>query len=233
MNAVLQQWLLNLVVDFPVTLQLLAPVLDGDDLESHALNVKSLREISLNEGVGYLVELAGNGLIVFERNSDLETFAPSNIPLLLKTPGAEREISFKLTEAGGHVWESLAEPLWYSMDDGSAVLTSEEADLYQWQWTWFSQNREKLMATLGWYPMLQREQIDLSSVQWEQHDEYQVKYWKRLSNVHVVSFRSCSAAGPRGVEPEWFTAWRTARNNWYRKPWNMEGWPPPLGRSEA
>jgi len=231
MNPVLQHWLLNLAVDFAVPLKFLPPVLDGDDREPHALNVKSLRGISLCEGVAHLVELAENGLIAFTRVGGLETLAPPTVLPLLKNPAAEREISFELTDDGGRAWERASGPRWHDMADGSAVVISEAAQLYQWKWTWFSQDREQLMAVLGWYPMLQNEQIDLTTVKWELHAEYQVKYWKRLSNVHVVSFRSYShsesmPAWRRGVEPEWFTDWRNSRDNWYRKPWNMEGWPP-------
>lgn len=58
------------------------------------------------------------------------------------------------------------------------------------------------MAVIGWYPMLQQENVDLSSIQWELHEEYPVKYWKRLAGVHLVTFRSRSnsesARGPVG-----------------------------------
>jgi hypothetical protein len=231
MNAVLQHWLLNLAVDFAVPLELLPPVLDGDDREPHALNVKSLRGVSLFEGVAHLVELAENGLIAFRRDGGLKTLAPPTVLPLLKNPAAERKISFELTGDGGHAWEKASEPRWHDMAAGSAVVISGAAHLYQWNWTWFSQDREQLMAVLGWYPMLQNEQIDFTTVKWELHAEYQVKYWKRLSNVHVVSFRSCSLsrsipAWPRAIEPEWFTDRRKSRDNWCRKPWNMEGWPP-------
>jgi len=231
MNAILQQWLLNLALDFAVPLKLLVPVLDGDDREATALNARSLRGISLRQGLAYLVELADRGLVTFKRNGNPEILTPSTVVSLLNNPGAEQEISFELTDDGGRAWESAASPRWHHMADGSALFSSEEADLFRWEWTWFSQDRQQLMAVLGWYPAVQQEQIDLSTVNWELHAEYQVKYWKRLSNVHVVTFRSRSASDSlppwsRGIEPGWFTDWRISRHNWYRKPWDMEGWPP-------
>jgi len=130
MNAVLQHWLLNLAVDFAVPLKFLPPLLDGDDREPHALNVKSLRGVSLCEGVAHLVELAENGLIAFTRVGGLETLAPPTVLPLLKNPAAEREISFELTDHGGRAWESACEPRWHDMADGSAVVISEAAHLY-------------------------------------------------------------------------------------------------------
>jgi hypothetical protein len=51
MNPVLQQWLLNLAIDFPVPVRLLPPVLNARDSEATALNVKSLRGFTLEDGV--------------------------------------------------------------------------------------------------------------------------------------------------------------------------------------
>ena len=237
MDAVLQQWILNLATDFAVPLKLLPEVLDGDDGQAQALNVKSLRGISPIEGFELLTELADKGLVRLKRGSD--TLIPSNARRLLKTPGGEREVSFELTEDGGREWERVAAPDWRQMDEGSGIVAAEDDQATLRDWTWFSQDRDRLMAVLGWYPMVQDEQIDVATIRWEIHSEYEVKYWKRLSNVHVVNFRSSSQREPirrwvpRGVEPQWFTAWRISRDNWYRKPWDMEGWPPPRSPSSS
>jgi hypothetical protein len=175
-----------------------------------------------------LGELANRGLIAFRRIGDEEYLAPSGISSL-----PEREVSFELTGAGGRAWEKAAEPRWNEMTSGFAEQNSLADGGYRWDWTWFSQDRERLMAVLGWYPMIQREQIDLSSVEWTTHDDYPVNYWKHLPDIHVVRFCSVSAgesmAGwPRGHEPQWFTDWRVSSQSWYRKPWEMAGWPPPV-----
>lgn len=237
MNATLEFWLLNLAQDLSVPLNLLPPVLNGDDRESTALNVRSLRGVSLQQGISWLVELAERGLVAFNRSSGVDEevaqLAPSTAMSLLKTPGVEREISFELTECGGSAWETAAEPRWHEMAEGSAILKDRGTEPSQWEWTWFSQDRDRLMASLGWHRMIQDEHIDLSTVEWTIRDAYPVRYWKRLSNVHVVTFDSRSAeeprpAWPRGLEPRWFTDWRISRANWYRQPWDAAVWPPLL-----
>ncbi len=232
MNAALQQWLLNLAVDFPVPLRLLPPLLDGDDRQSHALNVKSIRGVTLRTVVARLIELAESGLIIFTGETGFGKIAPAGVVSLMNRPGAEREVSFELTAAGGMVWETSAQPRWHEMEGGSAIASSEDGGLMQWDWTRFSQCRDRLMAVLGWFPMVEHgAQIDHGTVRWEFHSEYQVRYWKRLPNVYVVSFRSWSAGDPlpqwkpRGAEPEWFTTWTIARSSWYLHPWEMAGWP--------
>jgi hypothetical protein len=214
-------------------LKLLPPVLDGDDQKATALNVKSLRGLTFRDGVAYLVDLANHGLVAFRRNGGSEILAPSTVLPLLASPDGKKKISFELTDEGGRAWESAASPRWHHMADGSAVLGSEEGNSCGWDWTWFSQDRERLMSVLGWYPMLQREQIDISTINWEVHSEYQVKYWKRLSNVHVVTFRSWPAgdsmpAWPLGFEPPWFRDWRISHGDWCREPWEVGEWPPLL-----
>lgn len=235
MNQVLQQWLLNLAIDFPISLSLLPSLLDGSDREPHALNVKVLHGFTLEEAADRLAELAGMGLIEFFHQPGLaeaRAIRASEIPSLVQHGGVRKEITFRLTDAGGRAWEAAAEPDWRQMEDGSATPRQGNDRQTGWDWTLFSQDREHLMASLGWWPLLnQREQIDLSSISWELADAYPVKYWKLLPNVHVVSFQSrvvTSSMPPwnHGNPPWWFTAWTNARSNWYRRPWELEGWPP-------
>ena len=234
MNPVLQQWLLNLAIDFPVPLRLLAPVLNGRDSEATALNVKSLRGFTLEDGMSRLVELAETGFVEFTHTTEQgnsRMIAPTEILPLMSRPGIESELSFKLTHAGGGTWESVAEPRWHEMDDGFATLRYENDEIAGYDWTLFSQNRDRLMAVIGWWLMFNSDQINLDSIAWTLTKDHEVKYWKHLPNVHVVTFHSW-ATGPsmpawrRGMTPEWFTSWKTAKSSWYRHPWEMEGWPP-------
>ena len=234
MNAVLQQWLLNLAIDFPVPFRYVPPLLNGNDDEAHTLNVKSLPGFTLNEGVRALVELAENGLLLFTSLSEeggSRIVAPSAVPSIADH-GVKAKLWFKLTQAGGRAWESAAEPRWHDLDDASGIPSDHSGSPAGWDWTWFSQNRDRLMAVLGWYQMFGHdEQIDLGTVTWRLAKHYRIKYWKRLPNVHVVTFRSLRVGEympvwKRGVAPEWFSAWRIARSAWYRRPWEMEGWPP-------
>jgi len=121
------------------------------------------------------------------------------------------------------------------MDAGFGQPSDEDGDLRRWDWTFFSQNRDRLMAVLGWVPMIDNSRIDLDTVTWKTHSEYPVRYWKQLPDVHVVKFQAQQEPeSPRrsdwvfGRMP-WFSMWFTARSDWYRKPWDLEGWPPTPG----
>jgi hypothetical protein len=230
MNPLLQQWLLNLAISFPIPLRLLSPaILNGRDDEPHALNVRSLQGFTFEDCVPCLVELAENGLVSFSDRSHRKT-APRDLASLMRRPGAEMELSFKLTRAGGLAWESMAEPRWHDMTDGYGTPRVGDGNLTGLcDWILFSQTQEHLIAELGWYPMLHSgDQINLATVRWSLAANYRVKYWKRLPNVHVVKFRSCLPPSEWRYErvPSWLTSWWHARSNWYRHPWEMGGWPP-------
>lgn len=235
MNRVLHQWLLNLAIDFPVDFGLLLPLLDGDDREPHALNVKALHGFTLEEAAARLTELANEGLIEFFHDpgpGEVRAIAAAEALTFARRSEAAKELSFQLTDAGGRAWEAAAEPQWYRMESGSATPREENGRQIGWDWTLFSQDREHLMASLGWWPVLNHgEQIDLRTIAWEFVETCQVKYWKRLPNVHLVTFETgvgapSMAAWKHGNSPGWFTAWSVTRSTWYRHPWEMQGWPP-------
>lgn len=236
MDPVLQHWLLNLATDFPVPFRFLPRVLDGRDGEAHALNVVALRGFSLEIGVKRLVELADADLVRFthtQEGDDPQPVASSEVTALVSR-GATQGLSFELTNAGGEAWEKTAEPRWHEMHDGFGQPSDENGDLGRWDWTFFSQNRDRLMAVLGWFSMIEGNGhgVDLNSVTWETHNEYQVRYWKHLPDVHVVDFQTQQQPEPPhdwnwifGGAP-WFSTWFSTRRDWYRKPWDLEGWPP-------
>jgi hypothetical protein len=121
------------------------------------------------------------------------------------------------------------------MDDGFGQASQENGDLGRWDWTFFSQNRDRLMAVLGWFPMIQGQRIDLNTATWKTHGEYQVRYWKHLPDVHVVKFQaqqepeSPQRSDWRFGRMWWLSMWFTTRSDWYRKPRDLEGWPPTPG----
>jgi hypothetical protein len=245
MEGVLKQWLLNLVIDFPVSLSDLSKVLNHNDCEPSSLNVKPLLGFTFTQGAHGLAELARIGLITFSHRISQYESQPIRASELLRLVNQEnahrklRNFCFKLTPAGGSAWESEAQPSWYDMEDGAGIpcYTNEgqsRGDLVGWDWTLFSQNREHLMATIGWWSMgvhARHEQIDLRTIELTLAAEYEVRYWKRLPNVYVVKFHSrvtapVMTAWSGGHTPRWLIDWEIARHKWYRDPWEMAGWPP-------
>jgi hypothetical protein len=115
------------------------------------------------------------------------------------------------------------------MDDGFAESRDDNGVIVGFDWTLFSQNRDRLMAVLGWWRMSNDDRIDLGSVAWTLAEDYEVKYWKRLPNVHVVTFQTLSAPPPTPIwtrQAAWYSNWWSGKFEWYRRPWEMEGWPP-------
>lgn len=237
MNPVLQQWLLNLAIDFPVNLGVLPSVVDGDDSQSGGLNVRSLPGFSLDDVIVRLVELAEAGLVEFAyqpENGDSRIVAPSALrPIMIMHGGAEQDLSFTLTSSGAAAWEMVADPRWHELEDDTGAPVLENGAIVGFNWTLCCQSAEHIMAALGWWPMLHYgEHIDLGSIAWRLEEEREMKYWKSLKNIHVVTFRSFAGgpampAWPHGSRPEWFTQWWISHSRWYRQPWEMEGWPPP------
>jgi len=239
MNAVLKQWLLNLAIDFPVSFHLLPKLLNGDDREPSPVNVRPLHGFTLAQGVDRLVQLADMGLIAFKQEISEGKTRPipvselSCLEVPLESKDRLKGITFELTQTGGNTWERAANPSWFDMEDGFAIprYANDDlgrGDLVGWDWTLFSQNREHLMASLGWWSTLYDEQLDFRTVELRRADHYKVRYWKRLPNVYIATFQTRCGSTPawsHGRTPQWFTEWRIARSSWHRHPWEMEGWP--------
>jgi len=177
------------------------------------LNVKPLIGFTFAQGAHGLAELAQIGLITFSHRIGQYQSQPIQVSELLrlvrerKSQRKLRNFCFKLTPAGGSAWESQAQPRWFDMEDGAGIprYTNEgqsRGDLVGWDWTLFSQNREHLMATLGWWSMRVH----------ERHER--------------VDLRTTELTWPGGYAPRWLIDWEIARHKWYRHPWEMEGWPP-------
>jgi len=81
------------------------------------------------------------------------------------------------------------------------------------------------MAYMGWYPKLHEQQITLESIRWQTHPDFKVLYWKPLPLVYQVSF-SLKPGEARWISsPKWFQDWWLSVVSWYKKPWELAGWP--------
>ena len=90
-----------------------------------------------------------------------------------------------------------------------------------------SANRDLVIAYMGWYPEVNREQIQLETIKWQTHTDFDVLYWKRLPFVYHASFQVQPAeARWNGYrEPQWFHDWWVSTCSWHKKPWELPNWP--------
>jgi hypothetical protein len=127
------------------------------------------------------------------------------------------QVSFELTLRGGEAWERIAEPDWTRFVSESTVEVS--GDLV-------SLDRDLLVAYMEWYPELRSEQIQLETVTWQTHEDFEILYWKRLPFVYHVSFAVEPAkARWNNIEPKWFWEWWYSTRSWYKEPWQFPCWP--------
>jgi hypothetical protein len=239
---IVKYWLLNTALEFPCGLGLLFPV-----IESEALNVKEISGIRSEDYAASLVQLYEAGLIMidsplaedqvnskiavthvierFMRRSPIERGVRHVTRTSRSQTGREERKSakFQLTTAGGQEWERYAKPDWDHYLDlptssGTGAITS--------------QNRDLVIAVMGFFPEIGGGQIDLDSVAIQEIRNYSILYWKRLPSVFKATFRFEQAEarwGGKGPawsnEPTWFKEWWAATNSWYIKPWESPEWP--------
>jgi hypothetical protein len=226
----IEHWLLDLAVEFPVWLVDLFPVVNTE-----GLNVKPVPKCNTVDYARALVELADSGAImlsskvpeddvhtpqgvraILDRFVTLRQHGPL-LPLYERTRLPGMHVSFKLTSRGGETWESVAEPNWsdiltVSVDDKSGESCSP--------------NRHLLMAYLGWYGEIEDRQIEPQTIRLETHSNFQILYWKRLPLVHRATFELKPAIPqPFRRTPQWFNEWYRSAIAWRKKPWDLPGWP--------
>jgi hypothetical protein len=229
-NDTIEHWLLNLAIEAPVWFGLIFPT-----VESEALNVKytplyrttdyaatllSLFEsnmiaVSSSEPSDDVTSLAGISQILdrFLRLSEDDSALRQN-GALLKPYQRNRltcmQVNYRLTSFGGDAWEKVAEPDWKRILTESRDSTS--GDL-------ISPDRDLLIAYMGWYPEINREQIKIETIDWKSHSDFEILYWKRLPFVHHASF-GLEPAKPRWAagEPPWFQEWRCSALSWCKQP---------------
>ena len=243
-DEMLKHWLLNLAIEYPVWLGQLFPA-----VASQSLNVKPVPRCDAQDYARGLIKLFDSGMItmssevpgddvesepgiscILDRflelsNSDprfhrdgcpLPTYARNRIPGM--------QVSFKLSVLGGEAWEKVAEPDWKRFISvstyGATEGQSETGEV-------ISEARDLVIAYMGWYPEVNREQIQLDTIRWQTHLDFEILYWKRLPFVYDASFQTVPAEsrwnGYR--EPQWFWDWWASTCSWYKKPWELPNWP--------
>ncbi len=241
-DRVIKYWLLDLATEFPRSFGLLFPTVEGE-----ALNVKEIPGRESEDYAEALVELFREGLI--ELKSDFpgdDVCSQSGVSKIVerftRLPRGERQVRhvgsdsqtegnhqsrhyvrFQLTAAGGQEWEKLAEPDWNHYFNQLGGRKSCEI---------ISQNRDLVMAVLGWFQETDGGRVHLNAIQIQKLSDYPILYWKRLPSVFKVNFTfekaeaRWSGDGPAWLnEPKWFKEWRAAATHWYTKPWELAAWP--------
>ena len=144
---------------------------------------------------------------------------PSSVPpaIVRQAP----DLGWELSQRGGEEWETLAEPDW---EHFAAILTGEESG------EMWSANFNLLMAELGWCRELNGIEIDRATLSLEVLHDCAITYWKVLPVAHHATFHSGWVEhGWPPVKgrpaPNWFHNWWSSRDNWYKKPWMLPGWP--------
>ena len=216
-------------------------------VEELHLNVRKVPGVAATEYAGALLELLDSGAIRLRvidgdedslaNRSDLETILRARLQLpsisrmtfLSKKesssspPAIVREapdLGWELSPLGGEEWETLAEPDWTHF---AAILSDQESG------EMWSANLDLLMAELGWSQELNGIDIDRTTLSLDVLNDFAITYWKVLPVVHHASFRSrwvdhgWPVKGRPG--PEWFLSWWMSRDDWYKKPWILPGWP--------
>ena len=235
-DEMLRHWLLNLAIEYPVWLGHLFPAVAGQ-----VLNVKAVPGCDAQDYARGLIELFDSDLITMsselpeddvESRSGVTGILDRFLKLSNDDPRLQRErrrshlpgqVTFKLSALGGEAWETIAEPDWTRILTGSRDSTS--GDL-------ISPNRDLLMGFMGWYPEINQEGIELETITWQTHLDYEILYWKRLPLVYHASFR-LHAAEPRWGStvpiwfeaPRWFWEWRNSTGYWHKEPWHLPSWP--------
>jgi hypothetical protein len=237
-DEMVKHWLLNLAVEVPVWLYLLFPAVEGD-----ALNVQPVPRRNAEDYAAGVMDLCEAGMIKLSsevHGDDVENGAGISRILdrflklsyddsilhrdgrLLKPDQRNRlpgmQVSFRLTALGGEAWERVAEPDWAHFVTESRDSTSGEL---------ISPDRDRLIAYMGWYPEIHRERIQLETVTWETHTNFEILYWKRLPFVYHASFglQAAAARWASMAPPKWFRDWELSTASWYREPWSLSNWP--------
>jgi hypothetical protein len=242
----IDHWLLNTAIKFPRPLLHVLPFVRG-----LTLNAKVIPHCTPEDYAHGLLGLFRSEHLVFTSedaeddvqssagvDAILKRFLRYPIELVPERHGAKKtqppvptlkipKVEFALSESGGSLWESVANPTWDHFYDQSSDYQTGDA---------VSPDLTLLMARLGWFPELTSDEgIDIESLSIEEHTEYQILYWKKLPNVFRATFKCrriearWKKISPTGdpFEPEWFRRWRSSTVHFYTHPWELSAWPRP------
>ncbi len=185
-------WLLNTVVDFSLPIC----CLKSENLE--ALLNKAHYGLPLEVIAKDLLNLYHQGLIEVEKSYDDENKESELIELtadkladILTNETRTLPVHFNyhyyyLTEKGGAYWEAFtqADWYWYLLDEYWQIDCDNEDS--PWQVEVYSQNFELLQE---FFYGFSEGVIDKSTVEFSQVDSFAMTYWKKLPNVHKLSFQ--------------------------------------------
>ena len=246
-DEIVKQWLLTTAIKFPRCLGYIFP-----EVEGLALNMIEVPGCGKNEYAKALLALFHAGMIRFSSEESTHAIEPrADISKILdhllsldsgdptarivryasrRSKAAEKVVrdpflyvTFELTELGGKAWEKFAEPDWTRFLDQLTDITDEGAGEMT------SPDLTLIMAYMGWFPPFADHQIKPVTVKVEQVADYPILYWKRLPHVYHATFEF-KKANPKWQEgridgPAWFREWWHATTIWYKKPWELPGWP--------
>jgi hypothetical protein len=242
MAVLIRHWLLSLVVEHPVSLGWLFPV-----VKSQGLNVKAIPHADAEDYAKGLEELFAARMVKLESEfpeDDVESDSgvsrildrfrkgssePDRLPFREVLPRARptreqprKRVYFQLTAHGGEAWEKVAEPDW-----GRYISASTYSGVGPQDGELVSADRDLLIAYMGWYPEVNGEQIQRDTITWQTHTDFEVLYWKRLPFVHHASFKvlPAQARWNNYREPQWFRDWWVSSCSWHKKPWELPSWP--------
>lgn len=131
------------------------------------------------------------------------------------------DLRWRITALGGDAWEKLAEPDWNRFE--VALTDFESGDIW-------SANYDLLMADLGWCRELSGVEVDRDTVRVDVMYNHPITYWKVQPLAYHATF-SCTPVAKRWPnrndweQPRWFHDWWKSLSEWYKKPWELSGWP--------
>jgi len=246
-DEVIQQWLLTAAIRFPRPLGYIFPVVEG-----LALNMVEVPSVGSDGYAKALLALWDSGKIrlspleserfvetrrevcdLLDRIAGLDQHNPSARMIRHARRGGPAKageivrdpslfVTFELTKRGGEAWEELAEPNWARFldqltDENTGEMTSADLTL--------------MMAYMGWFPPFAEHQVKRETVIVEKMADYLILYWKRLPLVFRATFKLESSSRNWQEEridgPTWFRDWWHETTVWYKKPWDLDGWPEP------
>ena len=242
-SDLIKHWLLDTAVSFPRSLIHILPVVRGLTLNAIEIPGCDAEDYALALG-----ELFGAGMLRFRsEDSEDDTESPDGVTAILSrflcytfeppeviqargeriSDEARQQrnvptVRYSLTDKGGVLWESIAEPRWEQFYNQSSDYATGDA---------MSPDLTLLMAKMGWFQELSGEEIDIQSIKIEEKLDHQVLYWKKLPHIYEATF-NCRQGGGRWkrrgdypMEPEWFRSWWLTTASFYTEPWKLPSWP--------